>query len=29
VDGLWPAAKPENVAIRMEFKLPPDKAFKG
>ena len=29
VDGLWPAGKPENAAIRVEFKLPPDKAFKG
>jgi len=29
VDGLWPAAKPENVAIRREFGMPADKAFKG
>ena len=29
VDGLWPAGKPENAAIRVEFKLPPDRAFKG
>ncbi len=29
VDGLWAAGKPENAAIRVEFKLPRDKAFKG
>jgi hypothetical protein len=29
VDGLWPAGKKENVAIRREFGLPGDKAFKG
>ena len=29
VDGLWPAGKPENAALRVEFKLPADKAFKG
>ena len=29
VDGLWPAGKPENAAIRVEFKLPADRAFKG
>lgn len=29
VDGLWPAGKPENAAIRVEFKLPADRVFKG
>jgi len=29
VDGLWPAGKQENVAIRREFGLPADKAFKA
>lgn len=29
VDGLWPAGKEENVAIRREFGIPADKAFKG
>ena len=29
VDGLWPAAKKENAAIRVEFGLPADRAFKG
>jgi len=28
-DGLWAAGKQENVAIRREFGLPADKAFKG
>ncbi|MEK7676060.1 MAG: hypothetical protein AAB676_09535 [Verrucomicrobiota bacterium] len=28
-DGLWPAGKKENAGIRAEFKLSPDKAFKG
>ena len=29
VDGLWPAGKPENAAIRVEFQLSADRAFKG
>jgi len=29
VDGLWPAGQKANAAVRREFGLPADKAFKG
>ena len=29
VDGLWPAGKSENAAIRVEFQLSADRVFKG